>query len=63
MGGRADGPMLRVSAKRVSARAAQIGSQLDNLQVLTENEDAARGFMTGIVASPDHLKQTFQNYG
>ena len=32
--------MLRVSAKRVSARAAQIGSQLDHLQVLTENEDA-----------------------
>ena len=27
---------------------------------LTEDENAARGFITGLVASPEHLKQMFQ---
>ena len=28
--------------------------------MLTEDEDAARGFITGLVASPEHLNQMFQ---
>ena len=31
-----------------------------SLRSLTEKEDVARGFVTGVVASTEHLKQTFQ---
>ena len=31
-----------------------------SLRSLTEDEDAARGFITGLVSSPEHLKQMFQ---
>ena len=31
-----------------------------SLRSLTEKEDLARGFVTGVVASSEHLKQTFQ---
>ena len=31
-----------------------------SLRSLTGDEDAARGFITGLVASPEHLKQMFQ---
>ena len=31
-----------------------------SVRALTGDEDAARGFITGLIASPEHLKQMFQ---